>query len=70
MTELSTGLQIAWQIAALEAIKKNSESIDAEHFILGLLSFDKIPEQQSDDQNLNSFIIEKSKLYQILTTHN
>jgi ATP-dependent Clp protease ATP-binding subunit ClpC len=69
MLELSPGLYLAWKIAALEASEKRSDSIEVIHIMIGLLSFDKIPDNKSDEQGYKTFILEKNLFYQILTHH-
>lgn len=66
MNRLSPGLNIAWRIAALEAMEKRSVSIDITHFILGLLSFDKVPIENAEDQYIRAFLYEKKAFYDTL----
>lgn len=66
MIDISSGLRIAWKIAALEAIEKKSAYIEIDHFVLGLLSFTKLTDTDTDELDRMFFFEEKNSFYQIL----
>lgn len=63
MKELSDAIIISWEIAAQEAAQLRSEFIEPEHFLLGLFSLEKIPDNQ---QISPEFHIEKMAFVNLL----
>ena len=69
LIQLSAGMQIAWEIAAIEAAINHNQAIETDHFTIGLLSFQKIPHEQPDNQLYGAFCEEKEKFYSILDSN-
>jgi hypothetical protein len=69
MVQYSIGVRLAWEISSYEAANKNSSHIEIDHFMLGILSLDKIKSKLKNlkGSDLDNFLYEKDKLYRMLS---
>jgi len=72
MVNYSIGVRLAWEISSYEAANKKSPFIEVDHIMLGILSLDKILSNIKNiaENDLDSFLYEKDKLYSKLVEYN
>jgi len=67
MVQYSSGVGLAWEIAAYEAKNKNCSLIEIDHIIIGILSLEKVLGQirLKSEAQYNSVFNEKENLYKV-----